>query len=167
MPREKKEFIQVEFWSNISSTLRTGQGDYIVRCEDRDHPANKIEIPDNVPLYVARHNLATDEYGKYVAYMVVDGKKIIISASSSMKELKVSLSFAMVYSMYAPSIWYRAFRKAKGFTSEVRTPDQKKESEIRGTLAMLTMAAKPTPESSKAIDDLGKKMRKEAGLINT
>ena len=121
-------------YTNISSILREGRDNWVVRNEDPDIPANQVEIPDNVPLYIKKEN------GKFIAFIEVNEQVATLDEADTRKELTNSLAFAFSYSMYSPSVWYREYRKLMGFTGKYQTPEQQEESANRSLKALAVMA---------------------------
>jgi hypothetical protein len=139
----KKQFTGVKFYTDIRSIIADGRGKAHLRQELKDHPANQLEIPETIPVYTAKNNWADEDYKRYQAFMRVNGQDIVICSSVTRNKLFDDLHFAVVYSMYSPSLYYRAFRTAYGFeqfSNDYGTPELRKEGDRRVFGAMAVMA---------------------------
>lgn len=135
---------RIQSYGDAVSMLKEGQGKWMVRREDSNHPANTIPIPARVPLYTAEQKgKKAGDYDRFVAFFEVEitpdttgigpqavmGKhQVIVESGPTRRELHKSIGFANCFSMYAPSTWYRGFREAYGWEGSIQTEEQKRES---------------------------------------
>lgn len=146
----------IRFWCNWASQIKEGQEQSFLRNEDSDHHANRIPVPESVPLYVGEnHDVPKDNYDRFVAYIempvgfaVKIGRKTYkvgsdgrtcIACGQTRKAVHDKLAFDRTYSRYAPSCNYRSFRELFGFTENIQTPEQKSESAERGLNALAAL----------------------------
>jgi hypothetical protein len=129
MPGEKERFIYKKYWTNVAGLVKQGKGQTYLRGELNDIPANQLEVPEVVPVYIAKDREAKDEHSKFVAIMEVNGNQAIITMAATREKVREHLYFDMAYSKYAPSLYYRAFRSLLGYSD--KTIDEYTTSELR------------------------------------
>lgn len=144
MSREKQRFVYKKYWTNVAEMIREGKEKAYLRGELADIPANQLEIPDRVPLYIAKDREPKDEYSLYAAIIEVNGKQAIVATGRTREQVRDYVFFDMVYSHYAPSNYYRVFRSLMGYSfntiDEYTTPELRKKSEEKMFKAMAVMA---------------------------
>ena len=133
-------------WCDVSAFIKQGQQQTYLRCEGHNLPCNTIPVPAEVLLRSGRlrRNKANqgDEY-PWKAWIEANGGRRVVAEAATKRELDKDLSFALNYSQYAESAWYRCFRTLYGFdegSHNYRTPEQQAESEDRTFRIFAVMA---------------------------
>ena len=99
MPREKKQFSNVQKWGNVTSIVRDGQKVAHLRCE----PKNHFVVPDEVLAYTAKN----DDH--YIAYLEANGQKAILAQGKTRKGVLENLAFDVFFSRCVSLCYYRSF----------------------------------------------------------
>jgi hypothetical protein len=146
---------RVREYTDVSWFLKQGQKQAYLRCEDQNHPANILPIPEKVMLYIGeKKGRKTGDPEGWVAFLevIIAGSapgigphattgthRLVVASESTLSKLYRTLGFDFSFSQFADSVWYREFRKLYGWTEDIRSHEQQEENGRRmlGALAVL------------------------------
>lgn len=157
-----------KLYGDITEILLSGQKQWYLRNEPSDHPCNRVPIMGVVlrtakvkgkKLYAAFiRTIEKQQIEGMKGLQEVEGSELVVlETAKTFRELLQHLSFACVYSMYAPSNWYRLYRTLFGFSESSKpyqTEEMQKDSSRRVLGATCIMAGATVQQANEITQEL-------------
>lgn len=114
---------------NVSAAVKEGRATVADRHERPDHPANLVDVPEDVLLYLGP---APNDLGdRYAAFFDLNGTRSVAARGRTEEEVREQVDLLC---KLRPTVLYQAFRQCFGhdYASDAyRSPEQRRLAEDR------------------------------------